>query len=92
MKKTLLYHSIGSQELASVISFTLDDLFKSSLVKTDGISYEATRLGKLIVEILCFLGRTAFEPRSLSIFRPAFSRPLRLTLNPMEIWSNFALF
>lgn len=49
MKKTLLYYSMDLQELASVISSTLDDLSKSGLVKTDGITYEATTLGMYIL-------------------------------------------
>ena len=50
MKKTLLYHSIDSQELKATISSTLDDLSKSGLVKNiDGSTYAATTLGEAVV-------------------------------------------
>ena len=50
MRRTLLYHSVDSEELGVTISSTLDDLSKSGLVKIiDGSTYAATTLGEAVV-------------------------------------------
>ncbi|TVY20266.1 Helicase and polymerase-containing protein TEBICHI [Lachnellula arida] len=50
MRKTLLYHSVDSEELGVTISSTLDDLSETGLVQIiDGSTYAATTLGEAIV-------------------------------------------
>ncbi|TVY48952.1 DNA polymerase theta [Lachnellula occidentalis] len=50
MRKTLLYHSVDSEELRVTISSTLDDLSESCLVEiTDNSTYTATTLGEAVV-------------------------------------------
>lgn len=50
MKKTLLYHSIDSQELAVTISLTLNELSEDGLInKLDDSIYAASTLGEAVV-------------------------------------------
>jgi DNA polymerase theta len=92
MKKTLLYHSIDSEELASVISSTLDDLSKNGLVKTDGITYEATTLGMHNLGVLLLPRPNSLGNLDLFFLRPAFPSFLNRILSPMGCSSDFALF
>lgn len=50
IKKTLLYHSIDRDELATMTKSTMNELLENKLItNSDSSSYEATLLGKAVV-------------------------------------------
>ncbi|CAG8957860.1 hypothetical protein HYFRA_00000200 [Hymenoscyphus fraxineus] len=49
IKKTLLYHSINHDELASMTQSTMEELVENNLVANSNSSYEATLLGQAVV-------------------------------------------
>lgn len=50
IKKTLLYHSINHDELASMTKSTIEELLENKLItSSDSSSYEATLLGQAVV-------------------------------------------
>ena len=49
MKKTLLYHLVGQEELGELVKSTLQDLVDDGLINKNGSVFDASTLGQAVV-------------------------------------------